>query len=195
MGDTKDGRESQARKDLERQQQRAVAEELDRWHETEPPRALEDELESLTYPVTAGEVAEGVGDHEVTVGDGEPIPVAEVVERSAVESFDSPEAVREHVRKPSVAASLRRLRAASDDAGLGSEYRAKEEAFEKTLRALEDVDADDDDDEGVAAVTAWVVERLAETGSLPKSRRVRNFAAAFCRENGHEVRDDGWLGA
>jgi len=194
MGDTREGREDQAQEELERQQRRAVQEELDRWHETEPPRELEDALESLSYPVTAEAVAEAVGDHEVTVGDGEAIPVAEIVERSTVEGFDSPEAARERIRKPSVAASLRRLRAVCDDAGLGSEYRAKEETFEKTLRALEDVDADDDD-EGVAAVTAWVVEHLAETGSLPKSRRVRNYAAEFCRENGYVVRDDGWLGA
>ncbi|MDH5021555.1 DUF5789 family protein [Halobacterium rubrum] len=194
MGDTRKGREDQAQEELERQQQRAVQEELDRWHETEPPRELEDALESLSYPVTADEVAETVGDYEVAVSDDEAIPVAEIVERSTVEAFDSPDEARERIQKPSVAASLRRLRAASDDGGLGSEYRAKAETFEKTLRALENIDADDDD-EGVAAVTAWVVEHLEETGSLPKSRRVRNFAAEFCREHGYEVRDDDWLGA
>lgn len=194
MGDTREGREDQAQDELERQQQRAVQEELDRWHETEPPRELADALESLSYPVTADEVAETVGDYEVAVGDDEAIPVAEIVERSTVERFDSPDEARERIQKPSVAASLRRLRAASDDVGLGSEYRAKADTFEKTLRSLENIDADDDD-EGVAAVTAWVVEHLDESGSLPKSRRVRNFAAAFCRERGYEVRDDDWLGA
>jgi hypothetical protein len=194
MGDTKEGREDQAQTELERQQQRAVREELERWHETEPPRELADALESLSYPVTADEVAETVGDYEVAVSDDEVIPVAEIVERSTVERFDSAEEARERIQKPSVAASLRRLRAASDEVGLGSEYRAKADTFEKTLRALENVDADDDD-EGVAAVTAWVVEHLEESGSLPKSRRVRNFAAAFCRERGYEVRDDDWLGA
>jgi hypothetical protein len=194
MGDTKEGREDQAQTELERQQQRAVREELERWHETEPPRELADALESLSYPVTADEVAEAVGDYEVAVSDDEVIPVAEIVERSTVERFDSAEEARERIQKPSVAASLRRLRAASDEVGLGSEYRAKADTFEKTLRALENVDADDDD-EGVAAVTAWVVEHLEESGSLPKSRRVRNFAAAFCRERGYEVRDDDWLGA
>lgn len=193
MGDTREGRENQAQAELERQQQRAVQEELDRWHETEPPRELANALESLSYPVTADEVAETVGDYEVAVSDDEAIPVAEIVERSTVERFDSPDEARERIQKPSVAASLRRLRAASDEAGLGSEYRSKADTFEKTLRALENIDADDDD-EGVAAVTAWVVERLEEAGSLPKSRRVRNFAAAFCREHGHEVRDDDWLG-
>jgi len=193
MGDTKEGREDQAQAEDRRQLERAIREELERWHETEPPRELEDALEDLTYPATADEVAAEVGDYEVSVGD-EAIPVAEVVERSSVERFESVEEAHFRIQKPSVAASLRRLRAASDDAGLGSEYRAKEDTFEKTLRALEDIDADDDD-EGVAAVTAWVVDVLQETGSLPKSRRVRNYAAEFCRDNDYEIRDDDWLGA
>ena len=193
MGDTKDGRDDQAQDELKRQRQRAVQEELERWHETEPPRELEDALEDLTYPATVDEVAEEVGDYEVSVGD-ETIPVAEVVERSNVDRFDSPAEARERIQKPSVAASLRRLLAVSSEAGLEDDFRAREDTYEKTLRALEDVDADDDD-EGIAAVTAWVVEHVEEKGKLPKSRRVRNYAAEFCRENDYEIRDDAWLGA
>ena len=193
MGDTKDGREDQAHEELNRQRERAVQEELDRWHETEPPRELEDALEDLSYPATVDEVAAEVGDYEVPAGD-ETIPVAEVVARSNVERFDDAEEARFRIRRPSVAASLRRLLAVSREAGLEGDFRAREESYEKTLRALEDVDADDDD-EGIAAVTAWIVERVEERGSLPKSRRVRNHAAAFCRENEYEIRDDSWLGA
>jgi len=193
MGDTKEGRENQAQDELERQRQRAVQEELARWDETEPPRELDDALDDLDYPVTTEAVAEAVGDYEVPVGD-DVIPVAKIVQRSARDGFDSPEEARDRIRRPSVAASLRRLLALSTEAGMADDFRAREEAYEKTLRALEDVDADDED-EGIAAVTEWIAERVEETGSLPKSRRVRNYAAEFCRDNGYAVRDDGWLGA
>jgi len=193
MGDTKNGREDQAQDEMKRQRKRAIQEELDRWHETEPPRELEDALEALDYPATVEEVAAEVGDYEVSVGD-ETIPVAEVVERSNVDRFDSPTEARERIQKPSVAASLRRLLAVSREAGLEDDFRKREDTYEKTLRVLENVDADDDD-EGIAAVTAWIAERVEEKGSLPKSRRVRNYAAEFCRDNDYEIRDDAWLGA
>lgn len=193
MGDTKEGREDQAQDELERQRKRAVQEELERWGETEPPRELDDALEDLDYPVTTERVAETVGDYEVPVGD-ETIPVAEIVQRTTRDRFDSVEEARERIRRPSVAASLRRLLAVSREAGLEEDFRAREDTYEKTLRALEDVDADDED-EGIAAVTEWIVERVREKGSLPKSRRVRNYAAEFCRDNDYEIRDDAWLGA
>jgi len=193
MGDTKEGREDQAQAEDRRQRKRAIQEELERWHETEPPRELEDALEDLTYPATVDEVAAEVGDYEVPVGD-EAIPVAEVVERSNVDRFESVEEAHFRIRRPSVAASLRRLLAVSREAGLEEDFRKREDTYEKTLRALEDVDADDED-EGIAAVTAWIVERVEEKGSLPKSRLVRNHAAEFCRDNDYEIRDDDWLGA
>lgn len=193
MGDTKEGREDQAREERQRQRERAIREELERWDETEPPRELDDALEELDYPVSAERVAEAVGDYEVSVGD-EQIPVKEVVRRSARDRFESAQDARFRIHRPSVAASLRRLLAVSREAGLEAEFREREDAYEKTLRALEDVD-DDDDDEGIAAVTAWVVERIQDDGSLPKSRRVRNHAAEFCRDNDYEIHDDAWLGA
>jgi hypothetical protein len=193
MGDTKEGREDQAQAEDRRQRKRAIQEELERWHETEPPRELEDALEDLDYPVTTERVAESVGDYEVPVGD-ETIPVTEIVRRSTRDRYDSAEEARYRIRRPSVAASLRRLLAVSEEAGLADEFREREDAYEKTLRALEDVDADDED-EGIAVVTAWIVERVQEGGALPKSRRVRNHAADFCRDNDYEIRDDSWLGA
>lgn len=72
--------------------------------------------------------------------------------------------------------------------------RSKREAYERTLRALAAKD-EADGDEGIAVVTDWIVERIHETGQMPKSRRVRKRAAKFCRENGYRVRDDEWPGA
>jgi len=193
MGDTKDGREKQAQKELERQRQHAIQEELQRWDETEPPRELDDALDDLDYPASTERVAEAVGEYEVPVGD-DTIPVAEIVQRSTRDSYETAEEARQRIRRPSVAASLRRLVAVSREAGLEDAFREREDTYEKTLRALEDVDADDAD-EGIAAVTEWISEQIRQNDALPKSRRVRNYAAEFCRDNDYEIRDDAWLGA
>ncbi|MFC3478505.1 DUF5789 family protein [Halobacterium litoreum] len=193
MGDTKEGRENQARAEERRQRERALREELDRWHETEPPRALANELDELDYPATTDAVVAAVGDHEVAVAD-EQIPVAEVVERSGRDRFDSAADARQQIGRPTVAAALRRIRAASDEAGRRAQFRAKEEAFERTLQSLESL-SEDDEDEGIAVVTAWILDSLDANGKLPESRRVRKQAVAFCRANGYEVRNDSWLGA
>lgn len=66
-------------------------------------------------------------------------------------------------------------------------------AYEKTLRALAAIDADDDD-EGVRVVTDWLVERIHEKDELPGSRAVRRRAAKFCRERGYQVSSNDWLG-
>jgi len=70
---------------------------------------------------------------------------------------------------------------------------SQRDAYEKTLDELESID-EDDDDEGVRVVGDWLVERIADDGTLPGSRSVRRRAAAFCRENGYQVRNDEWLG-
>lgn len=67
------------------------------------------------------------------------------------------------------------------------------EMYRKTLRALVEIEADDDD-EGVAVVADWVVERLEEENERPSSREVRERAEEFCRENGYDVSDNDWLG-
>lgn len=193
MGDTKDGRDKQARDEENRARMRAMREELERYHETEPPRELDDALDELDYPARADQVVDAVGDYEVQTAD-DAIPVAEVVEESAREEYDSREDAREKLQRPSVAASLRRLRTVSQETGLESEFRERQDTYKKTLRSLENVDADDED-EGIAYVTAWLVEEMRERERLPKSRKVRQRATQFCRDNGYEVRDDSWLGA
>lgn len=67
------------------------------------------------------------------------------------------------------------------------------EMYEKTLEAVKDIDADDDD-EGVFVVTTWIVEQLEETGERPSSKTVRSKAREFCRENGYDVSNNAWLG-
>ncbi|AHG03222.1 hypothetical protein HALDL1_06155 [Halobacterium sp. DL1] len=193
MGDTKDGRDKQAQDERRRQIERATKEELTRYHETEPPRELDDALEELEYPAPADQVVEAAGEYEVQTED-DAIPVAEVVEESARDEYESPEDARQKLQRPSVAASLRRLETVSRETGLREQFRERRDAYKKTLRALEDVDADDED-EGIAFVTAWLIDEMRENERLPKSRKVRKRAAKFCRSNGYEVRNDDWLGA
>jgi len=193
MGDTKDGRDKQAQDERRRQIERATKEELTRYHETEPPRELDDALEELEYPAPADQVVEADGEYEVQTED-DAIPVAEVVEESARDEYESPEDARQKLQRPSVAASLRRLETVSRETGLREQFRERRDAYKKTLRALEDVDADDED-EGIAFVTAWLIDEMRENERLPKSRKVRKRAAKFCRSNGYEVRNDDWLGA
>jgi hypothetical protein len=193
MGDTKQSRDKQAHDEDDRARRRAVEEELARFHETEPPRGLDDALEALEYPAPAERVAEAAEEYEVQT-ETDAIPVAEIIAETNRETFESPADVREKVQRPSVAASLRRLRDVSREAGLEDEFRNREDVYRTTLRALEDVDADDDD-EGVAAVTAWIVAEMQDEQRLPSSRKTRQRGAAFCRDRGYEIRDDSWLGA
>ncbi|KPN31018.1 hypothetical protein SY89_01760 [Halolamina pelagica] len=70
---------------------------------------------------------------------------------------------------------------------------SKRDAYEKTIRALQAVDAIDED-EGVHAITEWIVDRIEEKGKLPGSRDVRRQGAKITRGTGYEVRNDEWLG-
>ncbi|MEF8851840.1 MAG: hypothetical protein V5A28_05395 [Haloarculaceae archaeon] len=199
MADTKNGREDQAQDAENRQRERAVLEALERGDEPEPPVAEADlgdretALEAVEFPATPKDVVETVGDRVVDSPDGT-YTVAELLPESETVAFETPEAVRTRVERPTVAASMKRVVEASeglkDRDRLGSQYRA----YEKTLVALADIDADDED-EGVAVVTDWIVEQITEKGTRPGSRRVRKRATKFCRERGFEVRDDQWLGA
>lgn len=92
-----------------------------------------------------------------------------------------------------ITAAMKRIREA-DDTGTEADDREQQyEMYEKTMRALEDIDAVDDD-EGITVVTNWVTDRIAETGRLPSSKAVRNRAKTFCRNNGYEIPNDSWLG-
>lgn len=198
MADDKRGRDKQARDADRRQRQRAIAAELERMDETEPPvdeselGELESGLESLEFPATGAEVVEAVGDVVLEAG-GDTHTVEELVPASDVGTFESPTDVRVRVRRPTVAAAVKRVLEASEslqDAELGG---SKRQAYEKTFRALASIEADDDD-EGVRVVADWIVGRIRDDGTLPGSRDVRREAARYCRENGYQVRNDEWLG-
>ncbi|WP_058365851.1 DUF5789 family protein [Haloparvum sedimenti] len=198
MADTKDGREKQARNADRRQRERDIAAEMDRWDDAEPPidpgelAYFEADLESVSFPATGREIVETVGDKEIAATDGSHA-VAELLPDADAETFVSPESVRVRVQRPTVARAMKRVVEAVDrlpDASLDDSQR---DAYARTLRELEAVSADDEN-EGVRAIADWIVERTREDEKAPGSRDVRRRAAEFCRENGYEVRDDEWLG-
>jgi hypothetical protein len=198
MADTKDGREKQAAEEDRRQRRREVDEELARGDEAEPPvddaavEDLEAALEPLTFPATGREIVAAVGERELE-SPARIYVVADLIPDADVEAFDAPATVGERARRPAVAAAMKRVVEAAAALPDGQFGRSQQEAFERTFRALSGVDALDDE-EGVRAVADWVVDRIAETESVPGSRAVRREAASYCRDRGHEVRDDEWLG-
>lgn len=199
MADDKQGREDQARSADRRRQARDIAEQLERGDETEPPieatelEYFEGTLESLSFPATGAEIVERVGDHTIETTDNE-YSVADLVPDDEAVAFEEPAVVRTRVQRPTVARALKTILEASTAAASAQLQGSQWEAYEKTLRTLARIDADDDD-EGIQVITDWIVERLEEKGKLPGSRAVRKRAAEFCRSNGYEIRDDQWLGA
>ena len=197
MADDKRGRDRQARNADRRQWKREIAMELERGDETEPPidetdlEALETELEDLSFPATGAEVVETIGDQQIASPDGS-YTVEELVPETE-EVFESPDVVRIRLQRPMIAAAMKRIVEASDNVQHVDLGTSQHETYEKTLRALKAIDADDDD-EGVTVITDWIVEHIREKQKLPGSRAVRREAAKFCRENGYEIRNDEWLG-
>lgn len=198
MADDKGGRDKQAQDADRRQRERNIVAELERWEETEPPvderelGDLEVALDSVEFPATGAEVVATVGDRELDSAEGRHA-VAELVPETDSETFETPEDVRVRVQRPTIAASMKRVLEASETVSNVSLGTSQREAYEKTLRALKTVDADDED-EGVRYITDWVVDRIHEKDRIPGSRAVRREAAEFCRSNGYEVRSDEWLG-
>lgn len=253
MADDKSGRDEQAHRVDERQRERALAEELERGEESEPPAdadsldAVETAVGDLSFPATAAAVVSVAGELPVTAApaeariggarddeasgddetngdtetsrddemetddgtaaaDGEgtadderaarvaTYTVAELLPESERLQFPAPEAVRAHVRRPTVAGAIKRIVEAGDDLDGTVFGRSQRDAYRRTFRALAALDTADDD-EPVGTVTDWAVEQIEATGSYPPSRRLRKEAAAVCRRNGYEIRDDEWLGA
>ncbi|MBO4247849.1 hypothetical protein IL252_08485 [Halomicrobium sp. IBSBa] len=198
MADNKSGRDDQADNADRRQRERDILTALERNDETEPPvdeRALgelETELDTLSFPVTAREVVETLGDRTVE-SDAGVHTVADLLPETDQETFDEPATVRTRVQRPTIAAAMKRIVEHCQSIQQTSLGTSQREAYEKTFRALKAVDADDDD-EGIQYVADWIVERIDETGTLPGSRAVRREAATFCRSNGYSVRNDEWLG-
>ncbi|MGB9986221.1 DUF5789 family protein [Salarchaeum japonicum] len=198
MADDKRGRDKQAHDAENRQREREIEAELEREDEREPPAEteelaeLEDELDSLSFPATGAEVVAAVGDREIESAAGR-YRVAELIPETAEETFDSPAAVRVQVERPTVAAAMKRVVEASETLRNAEFGWTQRKAYEKTFAELEAIDGDDDD-EGITAITEWVVDRIHEKERLPTSRAVRREAAKFCRANGYQIRYDEWLG-
>jgi len=198
MPDDKRGREKQARDADRRQRERDIHVRLERWDETEPPveaAALDDfetELAAFSFPRTGAELVEAVGEREVESPEGTE-RVADVLPETDTETFDSPAAVRARVQRPTVGAAMKAILEAGAELRHDPLDDSKRTAYEKTLRALKAIDADDED-EGVAVIRDWVVEQIRDRERLPDSRAVRREAAEFCRANGYEVRKNDWLG-
>mgnify|MGYP006300486273 CR=1 FL=1 len=198
MADDKTGREKRARDADKRQRERDINAELERAAEPEPPveaAALDDfesELESLEFPATGTEIVATVGDREIESDDGS-FTIEELVPETDKEMFDSPAAVRVQVQRPIVATAMKRVIEASKKLPNADFSWSQRKAYEMTFQELEAIDADDDD-EGIQAISDWIVERIRNKEQLPSSRDVRRQAAKFCRANGYQVRNDEWLG-
>jgi len=198
MADDKSGREKQARDADRRQRNRDVAAELERGDEPEPPvdteqlADIESELKSLNFPVTGAEVVAAVGDGEVESSTGS-YTVEELVPDTDGETFDSPGAVRVRIQRPTVATAMKQVAEASETLPRRDRFGSQRDAYAKTFRELEAIDADDDD-EVIQAVADWVVEQIRDDDELPSSRAVRRQAAKICRANGYQIRNNDWLG-
>ncbi|MFC7020715.1 MULTISPECIES: DUF5789 family protein [Haloarcula] len=198
MPDDKRGRDKQARDADKRQRERAMNDALERADETEP--AVDEselgevvlELETLSFPASGSDIVDAVGDQAIEAPDGT-YTVEELIADTDEELFESPEAVRVLVQRPTVAGTVKRIVEVTDSMQGVSLEGSQRQGYEKTLRALKAV-TPDDDDEGLEVVGDWIVEQLRSDGALPGSRAVRRRAAEFSRANGYPVRNDEWLG-
>lgn len=197
MADDRRGRDKQARNAENRQRAREIIEALERDDEVEPPvestelQALETALQGVDFPATGAEIVTVIGDREIEPAEGT-YAVEALIPNTDEEEFEDPETVRMRIQRPTIATAMKRILEASrtpEGKLSGSQW----EAYEKTLRALKTIDADDKD-EGIEVITDWIIEQIREKGKLPGSRGVRRQAAKFCRANGYEIRNDEWLG-
>jgi hypothetical protein len=194
MADDKAGRDEQAQNKSRRQRERALEEELERGGEPEPamPSAATDALDDLSYPVTGEDLVDAVGNRVVEAGT-ETVPIADLLPATDREVFESPTPVRNRVRYPGVARAMKRIVETADPRLAEPLRGSQRDAYEKTLRALADIDALDDD-AVVRELTEWITASVAESGSFPGSRSIRRQAAKIARSHGYEVGNDDWLG-
>ncbi|NHX36432.1 MULTISPECIES: DUF5789 family protein [Halolamina] len=198
MADDKRGRDKQAQDADRRQRERALQAELERYDEAEPPiedaelDELEAELETVSFPATGAEIVDAVGERRVTAGQ-KTYAVEELLPEAEVETFEAPEVVRSRIQRPTVASAMKRIVEASETIPNVEFSSGQRDAYEKTIRALQAVDTLDED-EGVRAITDWIIEQIEEKGKLPESRDVRRQGAKITRNTGYEVRSDEWLG-
>ncbi len=198
MPDDKDGREDQAQASERRQREREITEELERMHEEEPPvesaglEELEQELDALTFPARGTEIVAALGDQVIEL-DERSYKVEELVPDADEEVFETPVEVRARVQRPTVAAAMKRIVEVTREFPEVDLGRSQRDAYEKTFRALKSVDTVDDD-EGIRAISDWIIEQVRDKRKLPGSRAVRRQAATFCRSHGYQIRNDEWLG-
>lgn len=198
MADDKQGRDKQAHDAERRQRERELRTELERRDEAEPPVTdeeldeLEAALEDVSFPATGAEVVAAVGDRTVTAGTDR-YAVRSLLPDSDVETFPRREVVRVRVRRPTVAAAMKRIVEAAGTIPNGEFPATTRDVFEKSLRAMAAIDADDEDS-GVRALRDWILDRIEENGELPRSRDVRRQGSKIAREYGYDVRSDDWLG-
>lgn len=195
MADNKNGRDKQALDEAKRQQKREMVAELERMDETEPPvpesdlDELKEELDGVAFPATGAELVAAVGDVPVY----EEYVAADLIPETENDRYETPGAVTAQVQRPTVAGAMKAVTEASETVP-GIEFgRSQWDAYQKTLRALAAIDADDDD-ETVTMITEWIVERIEQKETLPGSRDVRRQAAKFCRAEGYEISNNDWLG-
>lgn len=98
----------------------------------------------------------------------------------------------------SVKESMKNIdRAVEEEIGTHERYESKKEgksqrrAYEQSLEEVEDLAGKAE----AKRLAEWIETQIRETGKLPKSRRVRNRGAKICREAGHSVSTNDWLGA
>jgi hypothetical protein len=198
MGDDKAGREKQARDEDRRQRRRDIEVALERGDELEPEldaadlEDIEAEIEQLEFPATGAEIVATIGDREISAA-AERYTVEQLVPNTDRAVFDSPDHVRVRIQRPTVAAAMKRIVEASEalpnEKLGGSQY----DAYERTFFELEHI-SPDDDDEAIAEIRDWVVQRIRDKEKLPTSRGVRRQAATVCRRQGHQISNDDWLG-
>ncbi|GAB7095151.1 hypothetical protein JCM30237_23040 [Halolamina litorea] len=198
MADDKRGRDKQGHDAERRQRERELRTELERREESEPAieevsdDALTSELGAVSFPATGEEILAALGEQSVRIGEDR-YAIESLLARSRLERFESPAVVRVRVRRPRVAAAMKRIVEAADSASDADLPEKRRDAYEKSLRAMRALDPTDEDS-GVRALTDWIVDHIEETGSLPSSRDVRREGAELAREYGYDVGNDEWLG-
>ncbi|WP_277554347.1 DUF5789 family protein [Halobaculum limi] len=198
MADDKQGRDKQSHDAENRRRNRELAMELERGDESEPPipddtlEEIEADLQTIAFPATGATIVAAVGDREVESTDGT-YTVSELLPETDHETFDAPTAVRIRIQRPTVATAMKRVVEATNALPEATLEGLQWDAYERTFRELAAIDAVDED-EGIRVIADWIVEQIRDDRALPGSRAVRREAAAFCRGNGYEVRNDEWLG-
>jgi len=88
--------------------------------------------------------------------------------------------------------AIQRLRELSEGISGTTAVRPKLELYQRTLRELDEV-TPDADDQGVLVLVEWIESYADVEGRLPPSKAVRERAARYCRDRGYDLAEDSWL--